>query len=262
LYQNARQRHTQIGRYYLLHRGDWTHCDDYGLNSLAIHLAEGDEPARALELLDEDWMRARYQRGGYTYTGFSADVAAIRARLHARAALSLRDRARLASMERAVAELATEFNDSDLATLVLLGRRDEALAHARLRPSPIARCKGLLQIFQMDSKLNSKSPALLQEASQLARTIYESQQRAKILLEIHSAHVMSSIECDQIYFDEALIAVSEIRDHQSRWEVLLEAIKAVTCSGDLDLAERLLAQLRAEIVKFSDDIHSIPVGAR
>src|SRR5262249_6295454 len=130
---DSQAMHRRIADYYWVHRDHWLKCDKYGLNNLAVHLAKSNKPERALELLDEDWMSARYQGGGYTYQGFAADVEVTRTQLAARGALTVKDHTRLATMYHIVGELATNFEDDDLAILVLLGRATEALAHVRLR---------------------------------------------------------------------------------------------------------------------------------
>jgi hypothetical protein len=260
LYQNAQQRHSQIARPYWSHREDWAKCDAYGLNNLAIHLSESDLPERALKLLDEDWMRTRYQAGGYTFEGFASDVEAIRARLTARHILTLKDHTRLALMHHVASELATNFKDEDLATLVFLGREREALAHVRLRRAQIGRCRGLLKIYQAASQTNRKNVALLNEALPLARSVQDSRERASVLLEIGEAQAALADADMESVMREAWSAIQKIDAPQERWDVLLNAIRCTIRIGLLDRAEALVAKLRADVVAISEDLRGRSLG--
>jgi len=54
--------------------GDWTKCDSYGLDSLAIHFFEGQQFDKLRTLITPAWMHTRVASAGYTYDGFVADV--------------------------------------------------------------------------------------------------------------------------------------------------------------------------------------------
>ena len=67
--------HRLVTAHYRACRTDgWRACDEYGMRYLATHLLAGHEIARLQSLLDEDWIRMRYERGHYSYDGVLGDV--------------------------------------------------------------------------------------------------------------------------------------------------------------------------------------------
>ena len=67
--------HRRIAKHYWSkHHNDWSKCDDYGLENLAIHLYQGQQFERLAELINPDWMHARVLRSGSQYSGFVADL--------------------------------------------------------------------------------------------------------------------------------------------------------------------------------------------
>lgn len=63
-----------VEQYWTTYRGDWQRCDDYGLNNLATHLFECRDIERLQALINESWIRTRYERSNYSYDSFLADV--------------------------------------------------------------------------------------------------------------------------------------------------------------------------------------------
>lgn len=75
LWIDATDWNRKIANYYWrTYRKDWRRCDVYGLNSLTTHIARSSQPERLRELIDQDWMAARFEGSGYAYDGFVADV--------------------------------------------------------------------------------------------------------------------------------------------------------------------------------------------
>ena len=67
--------HKLVTAYYRTSRtAGWRTCDEYGMRYLATHLFAGHEIARLQSLVDEDWIRMRYERGRYSYNGVLDDV--------------------------------------------------------------------------------------------------------------------------------------------------------------------------------------------
>jgi len=67
--------HQLVTAYYWASRtAGWRTCDEYGMRYLATHLFAGREIARLQSLVDEDWIRMRYERGRYSYDGVLDDV--------------------------------------------------------------------------------------------------------------------------------------------------------------------------------------------
>ncbi len=72
---DAREMHAAVASFYWdRHHGDWGGCDRYALAYLATHLFESRDLARLLGLVGEGWIRARHERGNYSYEGLLGDV--------------------------------------------------------------------------------------------------------------------------------------------------------------------------------------------
>ena len=75
LYVDAKSWHRRIGdRYWRSYSQDWSQCDAYGLRALATHLSLGEQFDRLASLIDQPWMKARFDGDSYTYDGFISDV--------------------------------------------------------------------------------------------------------------------------------------------------------------------------------------------
>lgn len=247
LYQDPEKWHSRISDHYWKYSGNWSKCDDYGLNSLAIHLASGKQTDRLLALLDMEWMRARYEASGYSYQGFVADIDTAQIHLEAQGTLSFARLVRLVSMRQVVRDLVTNFEDEDLETLVFLGRQQEALAHVRLRRTTVEQCRGLLKIHKGMLEGGQGNALLLDEALRLAQAIPDASDRAALLLEISEIRAKEGDSTSKAIFEEARKSISMIQDPQRRWYKLRDAIDClVRCEFYAD-AERRLAQLRSDV---------------
>jgi len=72
---DGRTAHHAIADAYLdAHRGDWSGCDDYGLNSLATHLYEAGDVGPLQSLLDAAWIAERRARRNGGYDGVLGDL--------------------------------------------------------------------------------------------------------------------------------------------------------------------------------------------
>jgi tetratricopeptide (TPR) repeat protein len=130
---------------------DWREFDAYWLEHLAAHLYDSGDHERLQRLIDKSWMQARCSTSSFTYGRFLQDVdLAWRAAAQANDVVAL---ARLAMTRRLVSQKVTALTDTDLKTLVWLGRNDEALGHARLRASAVERCRGLITIDEAERTL-------------------------------------------------------------------------------------------------------------
>ncbi len=188
---DAKAMHRKIFSYYWgNHSKSWEKCDAYGLNYLAAHLFEcrGTEEIQKLKtLIGEEWMRARFKRNGYSYSGFLSDL-----ELAWQAALSEDQIDHLAFIRMQMARQvvnrqASIFTDTDLQTLVWLHREEEALAYARLRHLPWEKFDGVLTIYNTLEERNiienagRNHEALLKEAENLAYSIEDNYWKAPVL---------------------------------------------------------------------------------
>jgi tetratricopeptide (TPR) repeat protein len=74
LYVNARQWNSRISNYYWRTCGsDWSGCDDYGLNNLALHLYKGEQFERLYELINCGYRQVKIKRTGSS-VAFAEDV--------------------------------------------------------------------------------------------------------------------------------------------------------------------------------------------
>jgi tetratricopeptide (TPR) repeat protein len=253
--------HQRIAHYYWSkYRDDWLKCDDYGLAHLAIHLTASQNAKQALDLLEENWMRARYKRGGHTYEGFAADVQLVRARLRSRGLLAIEEHTKLGTMYHLVLDRAATFQDRDLSTLVLLGRETEALSHVRMRALAGDRCRGLLQIYQTARAAGDTNIKLLDEAAELARRIEDSRSRAKAFMQIAESCPASSNILQECALSEALDAISSIDSVQHRWYSLTDVIDCMNGIGLHAHAVALLADLRSSVLAISQDLVGKSLG--
>jgi hypothetical protein len=66
--------HAIADAYLEAHRGDWSRCDDYGLNHLATHLYEAGDVGPLQSLVDAAWIAERRTRRNGGYDGVLADL--------------------------------------------------------------------------------------------------------------------------------------------------------------------------------------------
>ncbi len=246
LYQNAQQWHSRISDEYWYYRGNWAKCDEYGLSNLAMHLALSGQTDRLLTLLDLEWMRARYERSGYSYEGFLADIDVTQTSLAAHDALRPASLTRLASMRHVVRNLVEDLTDEDVETLVFLGREREALAHVRLRRTISAQCQGMLKMHKAALKVSQGNALLLEEALRLAQAIEDARDRAAALLELGEAHGKEP-DVFKAIFEEARRSIALIEDTQRRWYALRDAINCLVRCGFCNDAEQLLGTLSHDV---------------
>ncbi|MCZ7572412.1 MAG: hypothetical protein M5U01_27990 [Ardenticatenaceae bacterium] len=233
---DAAGMHRQIADYYWsrCHR-NWQRCGDgYGLDNLATHLFESADP-RLQALITREWMIARYAAGGFTYTGFLADVD-----LAWRAALSqggegphLLTLVRLHAARQVVGQEVGVYSDTDLQTMVWLGRDAEALAHARLRREPLQQCTGLLAIHSAFQAADRPGHALLDEVGSIARTIQVDSDQATVL------HSLAVALAQAGRYAEADEAAHSIQDADAQAKAVGDLAVVLAQAGHFDQAAAL-----------------------
>lgn len=70
----ARMHYKIAEHYWRTYQADWQRCDDYGLNNLVVHLFASHNLECLRNIINENWIHARYDRGSYNYEGFLADI--------------------------------------------------------------------------------------------------------------------------------------------------------------------------------------------
>jgi hypothetical protein len=182
---DAKRFHSRIADHYLKRfSGNWSACDDYGLNALPAHLSAAGRIDELVALIDREWMEARYQRGGFTYSQFRADVDLA----WQSAASSLHPRvdhlAYLKATTFAVQEQIDVYDDDGLEMLVAFGRVNEAVSHAHLRTTPRARFDGLRRILHTLAPGDGRLPQLTADARDVAKTIGHPFERVRALCDL------------------------------------------------------------------------------
>src|SRR4030095_2576326 len=178
----SEEEHARIARFYLPgFQNNWQDIDAYGLNHLATHLYKSSDTGHLQDLISEAWMKARYVGGGYTYNGFLDDINLAWQTGLAKGACDVITLARLQTARLVVTQQASLYTDVDLETLVWLGRKQEALAHARLRRTPDGRFDGVFATYCAIEELSGCDLQLYSEILRLANTLSAEGQGATAL---------------------------------------------------------------------------------
>lgn len=156
---DAPKMHRQIADWIWQARSaGWQSCDDYGLNHLSLHLFESGDFARLRELIGQDWIRLRYERGRASFAGLLKDFelawqaaeTANHAQLRARqAAAYLADEVRCALGRASINSLAARTAPGLALGLVKGGAwsGEQGLSYARNLSDPSARHRALLLLL-------------------------------------------------------------------------------------------------------------------
>ncbi|MBE9001168.1 tetratricopeptide repeat protein [Nostoc sp. LEGE 12447] len=221
--------------------------DGYFFENLAYHLHESGRKQELYELLTKspDWMEAKY----IACTGDAAYVADLELAisdfadpLEANQLLTL---TQLQTARQVVNQRVTNYSDTDLATLVWLGRETEAVGYARLREFPESRFKGLLAVFKAEQKKGEGNYLLLKELKELALSIQmKSWDKASILVNLAVA-----ISQTEYFVEEFSIVIEEAKKFvniRSSFQayLLTKLAEALDKRGQKEKASTAFAQAR------------------
>lgn len=215
--------------------------DDYGVANFTEHLADAGLTEALVDLIDRRWMQLRLERSGYAYSGFVADVRTALNAVLAAPNPRLDWIARLQAADMVVQDATLMRDDEDLRLLARLGRGDEAIAAAMLRPDPEERVEGLLAIRRALGPEDGRSPGLLESARQLALSCRDPDVRLTCLrsLIFAAAHVpVSDIES---LVDAAGFAVQAIKGESDRAVGGRNLAHALAAAGRTNDAGRVTA---------------------
>ncbi|MCZ7572053.1 MAG: hypothetical protein M5U01_26175 [Ardenticatenaceae bacterium] len=238
---DATRMHGQIADYYWkTYSSDWHRCDRYGLNSLATHLLESGQTGRLLALISEEWMHSRYRGSAYTYTDFLADVdLAWRAAL-AGGRVDPVALVRLHMARQAVSEQVSVYTDTDLETLVWLGRANEALAHARLRHELGRKLLALFTVYSALKQRDQLNSSLLNEVYDIACGLQDDSLRAAALSDLAGALAQVG------RFNEAKAVAYSIQDDSLRAAALSDLAGALAQVGRFEAAEVVARSIQGD----------------
>jgi tetratricopeptide (TPR) repeat protein len=157
--------------------------DGYFFEHLADHLLGAGRKAELISLLTNspDWMNAKFA----ACTGdaaFIADLELAQAGLtDPLAASEMLTLVRLYTAHQVVRTRVSSYTNEDLRILVLLGRREEALSHARLRHDAKEQFDGLLTIYDALPIKGELALVLLKEAFEVVGRIQNDEERLNAL---------------------------------------------------------------------------------
>lgn len=241
--------HGRIVEHYWSHKLDWSKCDDYGLNNLAVHLSSSNRLGDMVDLIDHSWMRVRYERGGFTYSEFQTDIDLATQAVLAVSPQQLGHLIHLKAVALAVQEHVRVYEDQDLAILVGLKRTEEALVHARLRNSPQGRFQGFMTIYRalMPSPPPSTAMTLSGDARTAANAIGDGLERVRALCSLASE--LSRPPCPGLAeaLDDGKQCIYEIQDERHRATAQRELVSALVEATRLDDAELIAASIDNDV---------------
>jgi tetratricopeptide (TPR) repeat protein len=208
--------------------------DGYFFEHLAYHLRKAGGHAELYNLLtaSPDWMNAKFA-ACIGDTSYAADldqtIVDFADPLDADQVLVL---ARLHTARQIVHTRVSIYTDTDLKTLVWLGREQEALSHARLRSEPREQFNGLLAIYLAQKQQQRADMTLLDALPPLAYTITEEWSRAVALCALAAALAQAGDGRATMVFDEAGAVARGIPDEGRRAAVLNDLAAALAQAGD------------------------------
>ncbi|MDZ8189057.1 MAG: NB-ARC domain-containing protein [Nostoc sp. ChiSLP02] len=220
--------------------------DSYFFENLAYHLHESGRKEELYKLLTKcsDWMEAKY----IACTGDTAYVADLELAisdfadpLEANQLLTL---IQLQTARQVVNQRVTNYSDTDLETLVWLGRETEAIGYARLRQFPETRFNGLLAVFKAQQNKEEANYLLLKELKELALSIQmKSWDKANILVNLAVAISQTVYQTEFVTVIEEVEKYVKIRSSFQAY-LLTKLGEALDRIGEKEKASKIFVQAR------------------
>lgn len=237
LYQDPARWNRQIAD--ALWRGKPSTLDAYGLNNLAMHLFRNSDTSRLGALVSKEWMLARYAGSGFTYGGYIADVDLALASMSDRADRPIVELCRLHVARHLAIARTDAYHVEDLLMLARLGRRDEALAAARLRTDPTDVFAVLIGVYELLEHKGERDSGLRDAAATAATAITAEQARFTALLRLGMAMARAGDPRTRTVLDDAWSLAGSLR---REW-VLADLAAALATAGD-ERSEQAFAEAR------------------
>lgn len=144
---------------------------------------------------------------------------------------------KLHTARQVVNERVSVYADTDLQTLVWLGRGNEALAHARLRHEAKSKFDGLLTINSTLRERGQPEPSLLDEAREVASSIAYDGLRSEALRDLSRALAQAG------RYEEAREVASSIEDYWWRREALSSLATALAQAKRYEGARKVASSI-------------------
>ena len=185
--------------------GEWPDCPDDGYiyQHLCWHLIAAGRKAEAFSLVTATprWMQQKWSALG-TDSSLSADI-----ELCLKSTTDLLESIQLYICQHLITQRAERLYDSDLVTLVWLGRAEQALGEARLRRQESSRFDGIVSIDRACREQGRPRPGLTLEAARIARLIPDHETRSAAFRTL----ALQARECDPTsWLNEAKEAAAQI----------------------------------------------------
>lgn len=252
---DAAGMHQRIADHYWSNKLDWSKCDDYGLNNLAVHLAAANRTADLVTLIEKPWMKVRYDRSGFTYGEFQGDIDLALRTVRAEAVPQLRHLIHLKTAALVVQEQVQSYEDEDLDILVGLGRSEEALKYVRLRNTAEKRFGGLLKIYRelVSSQQQASAMKLSREIRTAANEIGDPAQRVSKLHYLADALIDAGDHGASDVLEDIKKGIDGIHDRLNRSVAQKEFVSALVKANLLDEAMKIS-------VSIDDSTQSVCMG--
>lgn len=250
-YLLPKDQHCQIVDFYRDGANNWNNpskVDEYGLRHLASHLDALKEDSRYRQQLFELICKPFMEKSHgvfHTHTSFSSaidlawGVACTQGNTPENVALLVR----LQTARQVVNSVVRTFSDTDLQTLVGLGREWKALNYLRLRQDPKQRFDGLLSVYAAEREKEKADPSLLDEASAETASIIDIKSKAEALTILAGALVEAG-QSDQanVVFEQARQAADGILDDRdrSKAEALRKIARAFAEAGQFNQVKQVV----------------------
>jgi tetratricopeptide (TPR) repeat protein len=151
---------------------------------------------------------------------------------------------RLLTARHVVNARVSRYAENDLHNLVLLGRQNEALAHARLRNDAAEKISGLLTMYRVLQEKGLPNSALLTEAQEVTPTLQDGRQRGSVLKDLAEALSKAG------RFEEAKEVAHSIRyvvdSRRAAW-TLRELAVALARAGHFEEARDVTATIEIDL---------------
>jgi hypothetical protein len=241
--------HKRVADHYWSHNVDWSNCDEYGLKNLATHLWSSNRIDDLVALISHSWMRVRYERAGFTYSQFQADIDLAWRAVSAESRPQLEHLIHLRAAALAVQEQVSNYEDADLEILVGLKRSEEALTHARLRNTPQKRFEGLLRIYNaLDSSQDSwMEIPLYNDARVAANAISDPLARVRALCSLARSLSRNDQSRPADVFDDVEHCIHGIQDMSNQAIAKREFVSALVKWARLHDANKITASIDDDV---------------
>lgn len=222
----------------------------YTLRHLAYHLFQSDQHERLYHLLvhSDAWMRAKYER----FTNDTSYLDDLNLALQNLSDPFPDDTKIIHLIELWTARVVVHqrnrtFSDTDIATLVWLGRTNEALNYVRLRANNQDIFRGLWVTYKSLKNKSNRDIKLLEELEQVAVQIGEAEARSAALADIATEY----LEMEEFDRVEQLLPYIQSGTWQFTSQISMAYIQFKR--GRFEKAQALLSQVESQVNEMADD---------